>query len=432
MKKLRFWHYLLCFLGSVALGVALLLLCACLPQRPIDAHVKDAALALGSEGAYHRVFDTAPTAQLDNYTDAIIMDVSRGTTASRISSILTNPVHRDAEDPVEALAIYAGQEADARESFFYPRYWMGFRVLTRTALVFLNYLQIRRYLGFLLLGLMLLAVLSVAKRADGRAAFFFGLSLLLVRPQVICHSLQFSCCFFLALLGMLAVPRLRRSRRWEGLFFMELGLLVMYFDFYTVPLLSFGLPMVYLCLLDAREGESLSWRRVLADLGLWMGGYLLMWLAKLTLATVFTSENAFESGFSTLLMWAGGKGTGAAPSPLRALTALRHAVTVDTPGALIWAGALVCGLLLLGLCAWKGRLRPRPLQEQGILLCLALLPLVWFLATARPTEAHAWFQYRSIALSYWALGAWLSLRLPAPGTEETGRRERGEGAGGRE
>ena len=146
MKKLRFWHYLLCFLGSVALGVALLLLCACLPQRPIDAHVKDAALALGSEGAYHRVFDTAPTAQLDNYTDAIIMDVSRGTTASRISSILTNPVHRDAEDPVEALAIYAGQEADARESFFYPRYWMGFRVLTRTALVFLNYLQIRRYL----------------------------------------------------------------------------------------------------------------------------------------------------------------------------------------------------------------------------------------------------------------------------------------------
>lgn len=430
MKKLPFWHYLLWFLGSVALGLALLLLCACLPQGPIDAHVKDAALALNGEGAYPRVFDTATTAQLDNYTDAIIMDVSRGTTASRISSVLTNPVHRGAEDPVEALAIYAAQEADARESFFYPRYWMGFRVLTRAALVFLNYLQIRRYLGFLLLGLMLLTVLSVAGHADRRAAFLFGLSLLLVRPQVICHSLQFSCCFFLALLGMLAIPRLRRKRRWEGLFFMEMGILTMYFDFYTAPLLTFGLPMVYLCLLDARERETLSAKRVLADLGLWLGGYVLMWLAKLTLTTVFTSENAFESGFSTLLMWAGGKGTGAAPSLMRALQAVRHAVTVDTPGAFVWAGALLCALLMLGLCAGKGRLRRRPLREQGALLLLALLPLLWFAATARPTEAHAWFQYRSIALSYWALGAWLSLLLPGPGTEKVPAVRTGEGSGG--
>ncbi len=418
MKKLRFWHYLLWFLGSVGAGIALLLLCACLPQGAIDAHVRDAALALKSEGTYPRVFDTADTAQLDNYTDAIIMDESRGMTASRISSILTNPVHRAAEDPVEALAIYAEQEADAQESFFYPRYWMGFRVLTRTALVFLNYLQIRRCLGFLLLGLMLLTLLSVAGHAGVRAAFCFGLSLLLVRPQVICNSLQFSCCFFLALLGMLAVPRLRRRRSWEGLFFMELGVLVMYFDFYTVPLLSFGLPMVYLCLLDAQAGEKLSWKRVLGDLGLWFTGYLLMWLAKLVLTTAFTTENAFESAFVTLFKWAGGEGTGASPSPLRALQAVRRAVTVDTAGAVIWLGAVLCALLALLICAGRGKTRPRAFREHWVLLLLALLPPLWFIATAKPIEAHAWFQYRSIAMSYWALGAWLSLLLPGPRAEE--------------
>lgn len=417
MNKIRFWHYLLCFLGSVALGVALLLLCACLPQGPIDAHVKDAAIALGNEGDYLRVFDTADSAQLDNYTDAIIMDVSRGTNLSPVSSILTNPVHREAEDPVEALAIYAAEEADAPASFYYPRYWMGFRVLTRAALVFFNYLQLRRYLGFLLLALALLTTLSVAKHADRRAAFFFGLSFLLVRPQVICQSLQFSCCFFLAMLGMLLVPWIRRHRRFEGLFFLELGILTMYFDFYTVPILTFGYPMVYLCLLDARDGAGVSGKRILRGLGLWLAGYLLMWLAKLALTTVFTRENAFESGFSTLLMWAGGAET-ARPSPWRAFQAVRHTVTADTAGAVVWAAAVLCALLFVALRTAKGKTRPRAFREQGGLLLVALLPFVWFAVAARPTAVHAWFQYRSVAMSYWALGAWLSLFLGKPDARE--------------
>ena len=34
-------------------------------------------------------------------------------------------------------------------------------------------------------------------------------------------------------------------------------------------------------------------------------------------------------------------------TPVRALQAVRHAVTVDTPGAFVWAGALLCALLLI-------------------------------------------------------------------------------------
>ena len=420
MKKPCLWHYALAFLLSVAAALALLLFSALLPQGPIDTHVRDAALALGTEGPYPKTFDWAPSAQLDNYTDAIIMDVSRGTGRWDLSTVLTNPVHHSVKDPVEALADYAELEADAQAAFFYPRYWMGFRVLTRLALVFFNYLQIRRYLGFALLLLAVLTMLQVCREAGRRAALFFALSLLLVRPEVICQSIQFSCCFFLGMLGMLLVPRIRKRPELEGLFFMEMGIATMYFDFYTAPLLSFGYPMVYLCLLRLRAGERSGWREAGRNLLCWGLGYGLMWLTKLTLTTLLTPENAFESGFYTFRMWMLGEGAADSASPLLALNAVRHALTVDTTGAVVWAIALVGGLAALGVSALRGRLRLGEGKRSLILLALALLPLLWFAAAARPSVHHAWFQYRCIAMSFWAVGAWLSL-LAGPRAERADR-----------
>lgn len=414
MKTHRFRQYILWFLGTAAAGLLLLVLCACLPQGPIDAHVRDAAEALGNEGCYPAIFDRAASAGLDNYTDAIMMDVSRGTNRADLSTVLTNPVHHGEKDPVASLADYAARPADSPAAFFYPRYWMGFRVLTRTALVFFNYLQIRRYLGFSLLLLVLLTTLAVAREAGRRAAFFFGLSLLLVRPQVICQSLQLSCCFFLALFGMLLIPWVRKRPEREGIFFLEMGILTMYFDFYTAPILSYGLPMVYLCLLAAREGKRLSWKRILGSLGVWLAGYALMWLAKLTLTTLLTPENAFESGFSTFRMWVLGAGEGTRVTPWQALNAVRHALTADTPGAVVWGLGLGCFLVFLLWRTLRKRTDPEALRRHGELLLLALVPLLWFSVAAKPSTVHAWFQYRSVAMSFWALGAWLSLYLAPP------------------
>ena len=410
MKAIGWKHYVLWFLGSVAAAVALLFLCACLPQGPIDEHVRESALLLSGEGTYPKLFDGADSAQLDNYTDAIILDVSRGTRLAEPSSILTNPVHRAAEDPVEALSLYAGQEAGETPSFYYPRYWMGFRVPVRGALLLLNYAQIRRFVSLAFFCLAALALVSVAQNAGGRAALLFALSLILMRPQVICQSLQFSCCFLLALAAVPAIPWLRRHRRWEGLFFWELGILVMYFDFYTAPLLVFGLPIVYLCLLDLREGEKISLRRVLGSALLWLGGYALMWLMKLALTSLLTPENALETGLASFFSRVGvtkNPGQEALYHPLAAFRAVWRTLSVDKTGACFWALGLLgaAGALAVGLRRARGA--GRALQKTAAFPLLGLLPLLWFALAAQPTAIHAWFQYRSAAVSFWALGAWL-------------------------
>ena len=40
------------------------------------------------------------------------------------------------------------------------------------------------------------------------------------------------------------------------------------------------------------------------------------------------------------------------------------------------------------------------------LLFLAALPIVWMLAAPHVTYIHYWFQYRSIALSFWSAGVY--------------------------
>ena len=39
----------------------------------------------------------------------------------------------------------------------------------------------------------------------------------------------------------------------------------------------------------------------------------------------------------------------------------------------------------------------------------AVLPLLWFCCTAQPIAIHYWYQYRSIALTHWAVGTYVTM-----------------------
>ena len=78
---------------------------------------------------------------------------------------------------------------------------------------------------------------------------------------------------------------------------MEVGMITMYFDFYTVPLITFGLPMIYLCLMFLEREKPIRIKWVLKRFAAWMAGYGLMWIAKLTLTSALTPVNALVQGF---------------------------------------------------------------------------------------------------------------------------------------
>lgn len=386
-----------------------------LPQEPIDRHVSQSAERLEFEGAYAYILDGRKSAMLDNFTDAIILTVCRSSHIGEPLSFLTNPMF-DGDDSVGSLAAYCreGAEPDGH----YVRYWLGFRIFLRPLLELFDLRGIRFTVLGTLFVLTLLAMVSVYKNVSLPAALAFGLSILLVRPYVISRCMQFACCPLIAVSAMLFIPWAERDRRRCLPFFMVLGMLTMFFDFYTVPALTFGMPMVYYMSILAKKGERLTVGTVLRCFGMWFLGYILMWMAKLLLTNLFTPYDGFSNSFREFRLWTDRK-SNAEPGQYTALKAFVSVYHVICPDALckgIMAALAACCAALI-LWAVKAGRKGRLAQALPI-LSVGVLPLLWFAASARPIIVHTYFQYRSIAVLYWAVGAFIASALIERGHPE--------------
>lgn len=419
-------RYLSGYIATVLLCMLLLCAAAFAPQGSIDKNVKESAEMMVQEGVYPYLLDKTYGSRLDNWTDAIILMETKSMTAEKLDTVLTNPRYvYDDKNPVESLYDYVHDE-DPVPHMYYTRYWMGFRAILRWGMTFLNYYQIRRYLAFLFFALLAAVICSVSRSLGSRAAMTFAVSILLVRPYVVCSSLQFSCCFLIAFIAMLLVPWIHRHPKLEGLFFMELGMLTMFFDFYTTPIITFGLPMVYLYMLRAAGGEANSVGRIAKNAAVWLLSYGAMWVTKLVLTEVLTAEDAYQMALLSVFIWFGKDGyalENGSYNPADTFQALMQSVTSDEEGAVIMMAALVVLSVLLVAAVICRKLSFRSLGKNWGLLLIAVLPVIWFTVTAEPARVHFWFQHRSVALIYWALGGYICLALKnrkSPGQNPAG------------
>lgn len=419
-------EYIAVFCITVILALVLLIISAFLPQYIIQEHVVESVDLVMQDLENNYIFDKSEASQMDVFTDIMMLRTSLTTNDSYLGSVLTNPVYTYADLPVwegsgETLAKLAYDEP-ADGVWFYTRYWMGFRVVLRLALTFFNYAQIKRYLSFLFLGLFAAAICSVSKHANSRIAFFFALGIILVRPHVMATSMQLTCCFFIAFAAMLLIPWLHRHGKWGCMFFMELGMITMYFDFYTVPLVTLGFPLMYLFILKQEEVASASFKELIRNMAAWFLGYGLMWVAKLVLTSLLTSENALADGFGSFFNRVGIEKNAELTeyySLEAAFEGVRKTMFSDDLGAVIY---LLCAGVILAVVLYRvirGQTSIQNLRNAVPYLFFAAMPIVWFVITRQPVAIHYFFQYRTIALTHWAAGVFLYYLLPEKSRELT-------------
>jgi len=399
----------ICALGiTTAIGFMLLALSLFLPQDKIHQHVVESTWYMQQEGLYPLVADRTQSSMLDNWSESMILMESDCMNLENRSYILTNPLfHYDGEyDPLNFLTQYVEDESP-EPSEFYTRYWMGFRSIYRLLLTFFHHYQIKTYMSAGLLVLFSLVLAQICKNVDYGTAIAFAISMALVKFNIISVSIQYSCCFFIALLGMLLVPWISRNTKYEALFFAELGMITMYFDFYTTPIVTFGLPIIYLYMLNLSSGESFGMMRVVKNAVWWFCSYVGMWITKLLLTAMFTSAPSFDAAFSQAGMWlgvGGNKDSSYEYDSRKALKCVWESVVVDAAGAKIAIGLLIFLLLLIVYLVWNKKIDFQACRKNATLLLIVFLTIGWFCVAAQPTIIHSFFQYRSIAVAFWATG----------------------------
>lgn len=437
--------YLLSFLILVFGGYLLLVLAYCLPTGMISKNVEEAAWAFMDEGAYRQLNFGGGNREIysfmesllwggnstqDNYTDSIML-LSAEHTGDENPFVEAMKVKRTTvkgqSSPVAALvALHTGEDAQYGTTS-YARYWHGYLIFLKPLLLFFSYQQIRYFLSLAQLGLVSAVVCLLAAKGKGMYCAPVVLAYFFINPAACSLSLQYTPVLVLTM-AELAVILLREERYardkrlWLYHFFVA-GCLTSYFDLLTYPLVTLGIPVIFLVSQYEGSGRE-GLMELIGSSILWGTGYASMWAAKWALGSLITGNNVLKDAVEHIFVRAGSQVEDLGVSQFGRLEAVRRNLVANRFCLLM---ILVIFAVCLAVSLYRDTFRFR---EEHLPIALGgLLPFGWYLVVSNHSIDHAWMTFRELSVFVFALitiGVML-LDRPQPVPEGKGRAEKGKG-----
>ncbi|MGN0981717.1 MAG: hypothetical protein ACI4O0_02375 [Candidatus Limivicinus sp.] len=395
-------------LAGVILGVLLMTAVSCLPVNRIEDHVRQSAGVMESEGEYPSLLPWVNT-NLDNFTDALMLlkaSYRRTEDVSPLESALM--VYHMNKGPYWSSLGNVGEGPEKEGEFLssYPRYWHGYLVFLRPALLFLNYRELRIVNLYFQVALVSLVCVIMSRRGLGRYIIPFLLLILCQSPYTTSCSLQNSTIYYLYLLASLILVAFYQKLKDAGALpyvFALIGIATAFLDFLTYPMVSFGVPVVF-CMIQ-EKGTLKTRLKLLAGLGTaWLIGYGGMWAGKWVAASLLTENNVIRDALEAVKMRSGGS-VKDREIPLWQTFACNVGQILKNPAAILVIFA-TAACFLRGIV--KGEGKKLFTEADAVLLLAALLPLVWYSAVQNHSFVHArLFTWREILISVFALACWV-------------------------
>ena len=394
--------YLKIILWLLIGGYAALYLAGLIPQAAVNKSVQLSASQLEEEGyAPVLLIRSDESYKLDNFTETrILLESLYMDTRTKPQAIFINPTYEGGGKPIEAINAVADSGAFPEPDSYFVQKHMGFRAVIRPLLSLMNLRQIRRLIMWGVLLLFVANAINIRERCGTLIALLFTASFLSINPIAVMSSMQYACCFLLAFAAMLLLPRvIRRQRLTEPMAFFIIGALTQYFDIYTTPLITFGMPFLISLLVKQQDGDLLTFQAdiffLVKCLGAWLSAYVFMWVANIAVVEIATDFPAWRLAIADLAECVGVGNKDA--QPLLALSAgITNLITIE------------CTLCLIGfIIAWPFMMDTRKKRATGyrqgrIFLIVALLPLIWCMVGANSMLKNAYYQYRMLIVTIFA------------------------------
>jgi len=179
-------------------------------------------------------------------------------------------------------------------------------------------------------------------------------------------------------------------------------------DFLTAPLLTLGIPLVYLMLLQTKEYKEASCRNNLLTMAVasvtWLIGYLGNWFSKWVLASLVLKRDIITEG---VLQGVTRMGGGSQMESNRAEAIALNMFAILPPGItssdwgwfkiVLLTIAVIAIVLLVRFHGGKNEV-----ISQIPFLLAALYPYVWYCVLANHSQIHYIFTYRAQMITVWA------------------------------
>ncbi|MBR3101638.1 MAG: hypothetical protein IKH19_07790 [Muribaculaceae bacterium] len=394
MKKSIF-SMLTLYVALVMVFTLLVVAVHMIPHNVIAAQIEHSLPVFDSEGAYPWVTSVDGRARLDNFTDCYMLNVAFCADNNHpVDAALRNYRYRGNADMIACM--HELVEGNLQDSLFeYGKYWHGYQVTLRPLLTVMDYAQIR-WLNGVLLALLLAVVLALMwQRLPAGYAVCLMVSLALVHSFVLPWSLQYSNCYYVMLVSMIALlawPSLSETRLKMAMSFFAVGAITVFFDFFTSPIITLGVPLTVLLLW---KREPVTWRTLAVPCVAWAAGFALLWASKWAVAYLLVGYNALAEVTDSVEIHSVGTSTDTMAGMW--LSMVKGWFYPSAGNVLKFA---ILGMLTL-LAVWAGRGR-QALRDNVWLLALSGIVLAWMLATTHHCYTHVNISSRMYLVSWFA------------------------------
>ena len=400
MKK--FLNYVLVYISLILLFSVLMIITYCLPNGRIRYHVAESIPLLESEGNGYNAFFDQPGSLLDVDTDTLILNaaMNKGMNNSCIKNAFENSFYADFKNTGVNLLKEAVNE-NVVNNYEYSRYWHGIQIFIRPLLMFFNYSEIR-YILMLVIFVLLGIVFSLLSKELGMSySIIFAITISFMYIVLIPVSLQYSSIFIVSLFSIIATILLYKFKKDEyfGILFFVIGAVSTFFDLLTYPLVTLGFPVVIAALLQNSKENSLikQMLNILKYGVLWALGYSLTFFAKWIVASIVLNKDVITSSINQLLFRVNGNEV---YTVSRLDTLKGNFNTFFVPIAKF---VMIClGMIWIILYNFI-RKDIKECKCVISLLCIAIVPYMWYLVFAGHSSIHSWFTNRIQAVTVFAI-----------------------------
>ena len=382
---------------AASVGTGLLWAAYALPSGNTSRNMEKSAGVFASEGPRPSVVSWA-TSILDNYTDSLILlTVSDETDGPLLENALMNHhgvIH--GSEPVETLVKHFSDGAGFDDHSAYPRYWHGYNIVLKPLLRSMGYKEIRTFNTLLQVILVTLICFSMARRERKNLIIPFLLTYLMLMPAAMGRSLQYSSCFYAALLSVF-VLLLKRQDRGVRFLFLYTGIATAFFDLLTFPVMTFGFPAaVYLSLIRDRSSEDRLIDTVRNGIS-WCLGYGCMWASKWLIADLVTGSSDRRDAIDTI-----GLRTSAAETVDAVKISVFSVIGRNLLAFFFTPATVFIAFYILFLFFRNRRCGRSTSADTAFMLphaLLLLLPFFWYSFAANHSMLHFWFTNKALSVA---------------------------------
>ena len=408
----KFLNIIIGVVISILIGAALMILVYAIPNERAVKNINEGLQLYEREGNYPS-WGLGEHSKLDNFTDAImLLEIIHPIKNGVVNSAMLNPRLWQLKDdkPVDTLIKVMHDDITGLSEINYSRYWHGYLVILKPMLTVAKVNHVRMLLAYTDFILFVIVLLLLQKILGWKIALAFAATIMTLNLVSVSMSFQFSSIYVVTMLAIIFMLKKNRRLFDDKLypyFFAAIGIAVAFTDFLTYPIFSVALPLIIFYLLNRRELIKEKISHVLKFMtGLlisWAIGYGGMWSGKWIIAQILTGENILMNALHQIMVHTQvANDLAQAGWNMTWFSAIQRNIAVLGHGPIrIFIFAAIIFLVYL-LIHYRKKIIVTPKKILPYLLP-AVLPFIWYSATSGHSHMHAFFTYRSLGATIFAI-----------------------------